>query len=107
MEIANSWADGKDLARRSRPRDDDDNNIKRDKDSSKRRDCGKDRCEKRRDDVRHIAAGYTDRRDDKGDTRRDDRRDDQRDPKKDDRRGGSSNYRKEPMNWVPRVANIS
>src|SRR3954464_1677496 len=33
MEITNGWADGEDLARRSQPRDDDNDNIKRDKDS--------------------------------------------------------------------------
>src|SRR4051794_22796037 len=51
MEIANGWAGAEDLSRRSRPRDDDDDNIKRDKESSKRRDYGKDHRERRRDDV--------------------------------------------------------
>src|SRR3954464_13674145 len=63
MEIANGWADGEDLARRSRTRDGDDDNLRRDNDSSKRRDYGKDRREKWRDDVRYVAAGYPDRRD--------------------------------------------
>ena len=106
MEIANGWADGEELARRSRPRDDDDDS-RREKDSNKRRDYGKDRRDKRRDDrrddVRHVAAGYVDRRDDRGDARRDDRRDDQR---RDDRRGDTSNNQREPTNWVPRVAHL-
>src|SRR3954467_12683033 len=49
MEIANGWADGEDLARRSRPRENDDDHSRREKDSSKRQDYGKDRREKQRD----------------------------------------------------------
>src|SRR4051812_42332993 len=67
MEIANGWADGEDLAREN-----DDDHSRREKDSSKRRDYGKYRREKqrddRRDDIQHIAAGYPERRDDKNKT---------------------------------------
>src|SRR3954464_8666559 len=46
MEIANGWADGEDLARRSRPRGNDDYHSRREKDSSKRQDDRKDRRDK-------------------------------------------------------------
>src|SRR3954451_8095818 len=58
MEIANGWADGEDLARRSGPRENNDDKSKREKESSKRRDHGRDRRKKRRDEIHHIVESW-------------------------------------------------
>jgi hypothetical protein len=73
MEIANSWADGEDNVRKPRPRsDDEDDNHPRNV-SGNRKDRHKRRKDRGYDDTNMVAAGYSDRRDDRYADRRDDR----------------------------------
>jgi hypothetical protein len=75
MEIANSWADGEDNVRRPRQRSDDEDDDQPRHDSGGRRDHRKKRKDRSYDNINLVAAGYSDKRDDRYDDRRDDRQD--------------------------------
>ncbi|KAK1669586.1 hypothetical protein QYE76_057745 [Lolium multiflorum] len=66
MEIANSWADGEDNVRRPRQRSDDEDDDQPKHDSGSRRDRHKRRKNRNYDDNNLVAAGYSDRHDDRG-----------------------------------------
>ncbi|KAK1607275.1 hypothetical protein QYE76_030948 [Lolium multiflorum] len=67
MEIANSWADGEDNVRRPRQRSDDEDDDQPKHDSGSRRDRHKRRKNRNYDDNNLVAAGYSDRHDDRYD----------------------------------------
>ncbi|KAK1604027.1 hypothetical protein QYE76_027700 [Lolium multiflorum] len=75
MEIANSWADGEDNVRKPRQRSDDEEDDQPKHDSGGRRDRNKRRKNRSYDDNNLVAAGYSDRQDDRYDDMRDDRQD--------------------------------
>ncbi|KAK1679325.1 hypothetical protein QYE76_040173 [Lolium multiflorum] len=65
MEIANSWADGEDNVRRPRQRSDNEDDNQPKNDSGGRRDRRKKRKDRSYDDNNLVAAGYSDRQDDR------------------------------------------
>ncbi|KAK1602749.1 hypothetical protein QYE76_016411 [Lolium multiflorum] len=65
MEIANSWTDGEDHLRKPCPRSDDEDDDQPRHDSGNRRDHCKKRKDRGYDDTNMVAAGYSDRRDDR------------------------------------------
>ncbi|KAK1612083.1 hypothetical protein QYE76_035756 [Lolium multiflorum] len=67
MEIANSWADGEDNVRKPRQRSDDEDDDQPKHDSGGRRDRHKRRKNRNYDDNNLVAAGYSDRQDDRDD----------------------------------------
>src|SRR5215218_7582578 len=92
MEIANSWADGEDNVRKPRQRSDDEEDDQPKHDSGGRRDRNKRRKNRSYDDNNLVAAGYSDRQDDRYDDRRDDRQDGNRNDS-----GNRGNYKPRPQ----------
>jgi hypothetical protein len=92
MEIANSWADGEDNVRKPRQRSDDEEDDQPKNDSGGRRDRNKRRKNRSYDDNNLVAAGYSDRQDDRYDNRRDDRQDGNRNDS-----GNRGNYKPRPQ----------
>lgn len=90
MEIANSWADEEDHVRKPRSRSDDEDDDQPRHNSGNRRDRRKKRKDRGYDDTKMVAAGYSDRRDDRYDDKRDDRQDNSRNS------GNRGNYNGRP-----------
>jgi hypothetical protein len=111
MEIANTWVDGEDHVRKPRPRnDDEDDDHKHDSGHrrdlrKKRRDCGYETFS----ETNIVAAGYSDRRDDRYDDQCGDRRGDRWDGNRSGSRGNRGNYRERPPRFpeLPFVEQLS
>ncbi|KAK1663306.1 hypothetical protein QYE76_051465 [Lolium multiflorum] len=92
LNAAEDLADGEDNVRKPRQRSDDEEDDQPKNDSGGRRDQNKRRKNRSYDDNNLVAAGYSDRQDDRYDNRRDDRQDGNRNDS-----GNRGNYKPRPQ----------